>query len=67
MFIYVNVLNFVFCAQGFKYIVLILFLGVWKICSEDIYEQGLRGPLNLGPARRVAENPFLIIIGRAER
>ena len=38
--------------------------GDWKICSDDIYQLGMRGPLNLGPARRIAENPFLIVIGR---
>ena len=38
--------------------------GDWKICQEDIYLLGMRGPLNLGPARRIAENPFLIVVGR---
>ena len=41
-----------------------MFEGTWKVCLEDLYELGLRGPLNLGPARRVAENPFLIVIGK---
>ena len=40
-------------------------LGEWMKCSiaSNINTHMLRGPSNLGPARRVAESPFLIVIG----
>lgn len=36
-------------------------LGEWSTCPGDLKLE--RGPHNYGPARRVAEKPFLIIIG----
>ncbi|KAL3875128.1 hypothetical protein ACJMK2_038060 [Sinanodonta woodiana] len=37
--------------------------GTWTVCHDCIETLGLRGPKTLGPARRIAENEFLIIIG----
>ena len=30
----------------------------------DFESETQRGPLNLGPARRIAESPLLIVVGR---
>ena len=36
----------------------------WGACQDDVFEsETSRGPANLGPARRIAEAPFLIITG----
>lgn len=38
--------------------------GQWQLCKDgDSYEQRERGPHTYGPARQVAEAPFLIVIG----
>ncbi|KAK3593447.1 hypothetical protein CHS0354_020212 [Potamilus streckersoni] len=37
--------------------------GTWAVCQDCIETLGIRGPKTLGPARRIAENEFLIIIG----
>ncbi|KAK7493419.1 hypothetical protein BaRGS_00015319, partial [Batillaria attramentaria] len=37
--------------------------GSWRLCAEDVHRENRRGPLTLGPARRIAENSFLIITG----
>ena len=39
----------------------------WKSCEDsgvNFESETQRGPLNLGPARRIAERPFLIVVGR---
>lgn len=38
--------------------------GQWKLCIDDISSLGERGPLTLGPARRIAERNFVIITGK---
>ncbi|KAK3753331.1 hypothetical protein QZH41_015265 [Actinostola sp. cb2023] len=36
----------------------------WKVCDQKSFESKFeRGPLNMGPARRIAESPFLIVTG----
>ena len=36
----------------------------WEPCQDTVFESEIsRGPTNMGPARRVAEAPFLIVIG----
>ncbi|ESO96501.1 hypothetical protein LOTGIDRAFT_159918 [Lottia gigantea] len=37
--------------------------GKWLITHEDIYKLGERGPENLGPARRIAEKDFILVVG----
>ncbi|XP_071079851.1 uncharacterized protein [Haliotis cracherodii] len=37
--------------------------GEWEFVHRSMYERRERGPDNLGPARRVAERQFLIIVG----
>ncbi|XP_067681590.1 uncharacterized protein [Haliotis asinina] len=37
--------------------------GHWEFVHRSVYERHERGPENLGPARRVAERQFLIIVG----
>ncbi|XP_038066251.1 uncharacterized secreted protein ARB_06907-like [Patiria miniata] len=42
--------------------------GSWDVYSEDpLASLTHRGPANLGPARRVAENPFLIVSGTRDK
>ena len=38
--------------------------GLWEICLEDVHTELRRGPETLGPARRVAEKPFIIVYGK---
>lgn len=41
----------------------------WKLCEDvgaNFESETQRGPLNLGPARRIAERPLLIVVGRFE-
>ena len=36
----------------------------WELCQDTVFESEIaRGPTNMGPARRVAEGPFLIVTG----
>lgn len=36
----------------------------WEMCENESFESEVsRGPLNMGPARRIAESPFLIVTG----
>ena len=36
----------------------------WEPCQDAVFEsEFMRGPANMGPARRVAEGPFLIVTG----
>ena len=36
----------------------------WELCQDAVFESEIsRGPTNMGPARRVAEAPFLIVTG----
>lgn len=40
----------------------------WGACQDDVFEsETSRGPANLGPARRIAEAPFLIITGSSSK
>lgn len=44
---------------------ILCFEASWSVCSlcDDLEGNGLRGPLTVGPARRVAENKFIIVTG----
>ena len=37
--------------------------GKWGVCTEDVHKENQRGPHTLGPARRVAEQDFVIVVG----
>ncbi|XP_064601403.1 LOW QUALITY PROTEIN: uncharacterized protein LOC135467560 [Liolophura sinensis] len=39
------------------------FGGKWQICRDSLFSAKTRGPHNLGPARRIAENQLVIITG----
>ena len=37
--------------------------GKWGVCPDDVHKENQRGPLTVGPARRVAEQDFIIVVG----
>ena len=57
---------FLYCKAGQECIISLCKSDVhsWEPCQDAVLESKLmRGPVNMGPARRVAEGPFLIVTG----
>jgi hypothetical protein len=48
-----------------KWVSCFIVAGTWGVCTDDIYFYDQRGPLNMGPARRVAEQEFYIFFGQS--